>query len=95
MCDKKKNPANKWKNSHFTVETVRSSRRGTEGWTGLSYNEPVEMMDGETFQMKRLFFPILNIIIQFSVAETNPHMDHADDAHTVNVTAEVCGCHVF
>lgn len=64
------------------VWTVESSSRGTEGWTGLSYNDPVEMMDRGTFQLERFvgFFFILSIIIQFSVAATNPHKDRADDA---------------
>lgn len=33
-----------------------SSRRGSEGHIGLSCNEPVEMMDGGTFQPTRGFF---------------------------------------
>lgn len=34
------------------------------------------------FYLRRFFFSfILNIVIQFSVAETNPHMDHTDDSH--------------
>lgn len=56
------------------MEILTSRRAHTVKWTGWSCNEPGDSMDGGT-----LF--LLNIVIQFSVAETDPRTDHADDAH--------------